>query len=116
MPTRLARGRARSVAILFSVTSVLACANGNVDNGGGGGTGGEGTASAGGRMGAGGATSGGTGGATTGGTGGATAGGTGGATTGTGGARVDAGVDRGTVVVDAARTDASTTLGPAVWS
>ncbi len=112
MQIRLARSRAQSAIMLFSVTSVLACANGNVDTGAGGesggGTGGEGTASTGGRTGAGGATTGGTGGATTGGTGGATTG-------GSGGARVDAGVDRGPVAVDA-RTDASTTLGPAVWS
>src|SRR3954467_11557106 len=117
MPSRPASKPVRSVVMLFSVTSVLACANGKVDTGAGGesggGTGGEGTASAGGHTGTGGATTGGTGGAMTGGTGGAGVGGA--ATGGAGGARVDAGVDRGTVVVDA-RTDASTTLVPPVWS
>ncbi len=103
---------------MLAFTSVLSCVSGNdVGTGGGGnageGTGGAGTASAGGRTGTAGAP--GTGGATGSGGGGAVDAGRDATVAGTGGARVDAGVDRGTVVVDA-RTDASLTLGPAVWS
>ena len=112
-PTVPPRGGVRALWLLLTAASVLSCVSGNnveTDAGGStsGGTGGAGTASLGGHTGTDGAL--GVGGATA--TDAAVDTGRDATGTGTGGARVDASGDRGTTD---APTDASLTLGPAVF-